>query len=55
MTKCDSCVKEMKSDEVNLVRNVLGKFCPICKVKLEAGIDTKEYHEEINMDGVGGG
>ncbi len=45
----------MKSDEVNLVRDVLGKFCPECKVKLETGIDTKEYHEDQNMDSVGGG
>ncbi len=55
MTKCDRCGKEIKPDEAYLVRDVLGKFCSICKVKLEAGIDTKECHEEINMDGIGGG
>lgn len=55
MTKCDGCGKEIKPDEVCLVRDVLGKFCSICKVKLELGIDTKEYHEDVHMDGIGGG
>lgn len=55
MTKCDRCGIEIKPDEVCLVRDVLGKFCSICKVKLEAGVDTKEFQEDKNMDSIGGG